>query len=95
MKNNENKSEVTIDQLENELEKVKNELLKEDCGTIEVPVEIAKLTKEILNISFDYMKNIFTGKTFGLDYKEPNRDQKLLLDSAETCINVFNELLDE
>ena len=95
MENNRNKSEVTDKELENELERVKNELLKEDCGTIEVPVEIVKLARDILD---GYVRSteetLSEGRHLKLD-EDLDETTKLLLQSIHTCVNTFNELLDE
>lgn len=93
----ENKSEVTDKELEDELEKVKSSLLEldsEDNETIKVPIELAKLARDILDSYLRFCDDSFKGKHFDPDKeKELNEDQKAFLEPIRACVNAFNELL--
>lgn len=92
----ENKSEVTDKELEDELEKVKKSLLEldleDEIKTIEIPVELASMTKDILTGYLKFAEDTFTGSYFGLN-KEVSEDKQVFVDSIKTCVDAFNELL--
>lgn len=92
MEDNENKSEVTDEQLENELERIKNELLKEDCKTVEVPVELVTLARDVLDGYIRSTEELLLEKH---NLEDLDKTTKSLLQSIHTCVNGFNEILSE
>lgn len=90
MEDNENKSEVTDEELENELERVKNELLKKDCETVEVPVELVTLARDILDGYIRSTEELLSEKH---NLEDLDETTKSLLQSIHVCVNGFNEIL--